>query len=44
MKAFVNVLIKTDSYDETDELADAVVHLVEEDGHEVLWYSAKEAK
>lgn len=44
MKAFVNILIKTDAYDNPEELLENVIALCEQDGLKVVWSKAKEAK
>ena len=42
MKAFINLLIVTDAYDDPDILLDNIVLLCEQDLLEVIWFKAKE--
>lgn len=43
MKAFINLLIETDAYDDPEMLEDAIVHLAEQEGLNVKWSKSKEA-
>ena len=44
MKAFVNLLIDTDAYDDPEKLADAVIAECEEEGIKVIWHAAREGR
>ena len=44
MKAFINVLIKTDAYEDKDMILDAVLTALQAEGLEVVWSKASEAK
>jgi len=44
MKAWINLLIRTDAYDDPERLEDLIVHLAEEESLKVLWSKSSEAK
>ena len=44
MKAFLNLLIISDAYDDADALEDAVLAALEAEGFKIPWHKSKEAE
>lgn len=42
MRVFINLLIKTDAYDDVDKIEDIVCAAIEAEGLEIIWHKSVE--
>jgi hypothetical protein len=44
MKVSINLIVKTDAYESDEQILDAVVALLEQDGFTVPWFKVREVE